>query len=76
MEIDARIVFTLSPATTGTANGMVPGLCICDMRTMGDLLAELAGDTTPNALHNDVRDACNAIEWFLDLDDSIDRLAA
>lgn len=64
MEIDARIVFTLSPVTPGMANGMVPGLTICDMRTMGDLLAELAGDETPDALHWDVIRECERIECY------------
>lgn len=63
MEIDARIVFSLTPAP-GIANGMVPGIVIADMRTMGDLLAELAGDTTPDMLHFDVTREVLRIEHY------------
>lgn len=64
MEIDTRIVFSLTPVTTGTANGMIPGIVIADMRTMGDLLAELAGDDSPDALHWDVQREVTRIEHY------------
>lgn len=65
MEIDARIVFqNHTPATSGTANGMIPGILVCDMRTMGDVLAELAGDATPDMLHFDVNREVLRIEHY------------